>query len=204
MPVAALALALRVSVLDPDPGAARVAGEKLAVTPLGMPVAVKATAESNAGAPATVSVTVVELPCTTLAALALSVRLNPGGGVTVTWSEVVCVTPPPFAVMVMDRVPAATLRLALSVNVLEPAPGAAREAGEKLAVIPPGSPLALSATAALKLLVPFTVTLAVPAPPCTNVTGPLVLSVNPGGGATVTVTGKTLVRPPPVAVTCSG
>jgi len=202
-PTSALGLALKVKTLVPEPGAARLDGEKLAVTPLGTPLAVIATVELNAAAPVTVKVTVADVPCMMLAEVALSVRVKPGRGVTVTCIEVVWVTPPPFAVMVMDRVPNATVRPAVRVSVLVPEPGGVRIDGEKLAVIPPGRPLTLKATVALKLLVPFTVTVTAVFPPCARLAGPLVLTVNPGGGATVTVTGNTLVRPPPVAVTDS-
>lgn len=201
LPTAALALALRVRTLVPEPGAPRLAGEKLAVTPLGVPLALNATLELNAGSPAIVRVTVAEVPWVMLAEAVFSLRVKPGNGVTVTCSVVVWVTPPPFAVMVIDRVPNATVRPAVNFSVLVPEPGAPRVEGEKAAVIPPGKPLALNATAALKLFVPLTVTVTADVPPCATVAGPLALIVNPGGGATVTVTAKTLVRPPPVAVT---
>lgn len=103
--------------------------------------------------------------------------------------------------MVTDRVPNATVRPAVKVSVLEPDPGAVSVDGEKLAVMPAGSPLTLKATAELKLLVPATVTVTAVLPACAKLAEALALSVNPGGGATVTVTGKTLVRLPLVAVT---
>ena len=202
LPNAALAVALRVRVLALVPGA-RLAGEKLAVTPLGMPVALSATVAVNAGSYVSVRFTDALAPCIMLADVALSARTNAGRGVTVNCTVVVCVTLPPFAVIVIDRVPNATVKPAVSFNVAVPDPGALRDDGEKLAVMPPGSPVTLSATAALKLFVPFVVTVTDAVPPCATLAGPLVLSVRPGGGAIVTVTGKVLVRPPPVAVTVS-
>ena len=194
-------MALKVRTLVPEPGAAKLAGPKLAVIPLDRPLALSATVELNAEAPVTVRLTVALAPCVKLADAALSARVKPGRGVTVNCSVVVWVTPPPFAVMVMDRVPNATVRPAVRVSVLDADPGAVSVDGEKLAVMPPGSPLTLNATAALKLFVPATVTVTAVFPPCAKLAGALALSVNPGGGATVTVTGKTLVRLPLVAVT---
>jgi hypothetical protein len=89
LPTAALALALRVRMLVPEPGAPRLAGEKLAVTPLGVPLALNATVELNAGSPVMVRVTVVEDPWLMLAEPALSLRVKPGSGVTVTCSVAV-------------------------------------------------------------------------------------------------------------------
>lgn len=201
LPTGALALALRVRTLVPEPGAARLEGAKLAVTPLGRPLALNATAELNAEAPLTVRVTVAADPCVMLTEAALSVKVKTGRGVTVNGSAMLWVTPPPFAVIVIERVPNAAVALALRVSTLVPEPGAARLEGEKLAVTPPGRPLALKATAASKLFVPLTVSVTAAVPPCATVAGALALTVSPGGGTTVAASGKTLVRPPPVAVT---
>jgi len=202
VPVAAAGDALSVSTVDPEPGAPRLGEEKLAVTPAGMPVALNATAELNAGSPAIVSVTAALPPCGVVAVGALAVSVKPGGGVTVKASTAVRVSPPPFAVMVTERVVRGAVRLALSVSTLVPAPGAARLEGAKLAVTPVGKPLTENATGALNPLVPLTVTFAAALPACVMVSADTsVLMVNPGGGATVTDTGKVLVRPPPLAVT---
>src|SRR5581483_408126 len=63
---------------------------------------------------------------------------------------VVCVTPPPLAVTVTFDVPTAAVLLAVNVSVELPPPGAAIEAGLKLAVTPAGKPEAERATAELK------------------------------------------------------
>jgi hypothetical protein len=62
---------------------------------------------------------------------------------------VVCVTPPPVADRVMLAVPMVAALLAESVRVELPPPGAAMEAGLKLAVTPAGNPEADNATAEL-------------------------------------------------------
>src|SRR5438105_2279199 len=94
----------------------------------------------------------------------------PPAVVTVSETEVVCVTPPPVPVTVTLYVPAGVDAPAMMVIVDEPEPGAAIEVGLKLAVAPVGSPLADSATAALKP--PETVVLIVEVPevPCGMVT----------------------------------
>jgi hypothetical protein len=63
---------------------------------------------------------------------------------------VVCVTPPPVAVTVTFTVPAVAVLLAVSVSVELPLPGAAMEAGLKLAVTPEGNPDTDKETAELK------------------------------------------------------
>jgi len=57
---------------------------------------------------------------------------------------------PPVAVTVTVAVPVVAVALAVSIRVEVPLPGAANEAGLKLAVTPAGSPEADSETAALK------------------------------------------------------
>src|SRR5262245_14424767 len=86
--------------------------------------------------------------------------------VTVSETVVVCVTPPPVPVTVTLYVPAGVDAPAVMVMVDEPEPGAAIDAGLKLAVAPVGSPLAESETAELKP--PETVVLMVEVPevPC--------------------------------------
>ncbi len=74
----------------------------------------------------------------------------PPEAVTVSAMVVVCVTPPPVAVMVTLEVPVVAVLLAVSVRVELPFPGAAMDAGLKLAVTPEGNPEAESDTAALK------------------------------------------------------
>ncbi len=65
VPVAVVEATAKVMVEVPDPGAGMGVGLKLTVTPVGWPVADKATAELNPPDTATVTVDVPLLPCTT-------------------------------------------------------------------------------------------------------------------------------------------
>jgi hypothetical protein len=67
--------------------------------------------------------------------------------VTVSVTVAVCVIPPPVPVTVIVDVPAAAVEATVKVNLDEPEPGAAMEAGLKAAVTPVGSPEADNATA---------------------------------------------------------
>ena len=58
-------------------------GARLAVTPLGTPVADNATADLNPFFTALVSVIAIELPLVTLALVALDVSVKPGAGAAV-------------------------------------------------------------------------------------------------------------------------
>jgi hypothetical protein len=90
---------LRVNVLLPMPGEAMLAGTKVAVTPLGRPLADSATADWKPPAAAVFNVIVVEPRAGTvaLAALAVSVKL---GTTTVRLNDCTRVRPPPDAVIV--------------------------------------------------------------------------------------------------------
>ena len=67
-------------------------------------------------------------------------KLGDAAALMVRATVVVCVTPPPLAVMVTLAVPVVAVLLAENVNVEFPFPGAAIEAGLKLAVTPVGRP----------------------------------------------------------------
>jgi hypothetical protein len=69
---------------------------------------------------------------------------------TVRETLAVCVIPPPVAVTVTLEVPTTAVLLAVKVRVELPLPGAAIDAGLKLAVTPDGKPEADSDTAELK------------------------------------------------------
>ena len=81
---------------------------------------------------------------------------------------VVWVIPPPLAVTVIFDVPMVAVVLAVNVSVELPLPGAAMEAGLKLAVTPVGIPEAESETAELKP--PLTVVVMVVLPELPRVT----------------------------------
>ncbi len=86
----------------PDPGAAMDAGVKLTVTPVGCPVADKATAELNPPEMTTVTVDKPVSPCTvTEAGEAEMVKLGVPGAVTVKVTVVVRMRPPPEPVTVI-------------------------------------------------------------------------------------------------------
>ena len=164
VPVVAVLLAVKVSVELPLPGAAIEVGLKLAVTPVGRAETDSETAELNPPLTLVESVLLPELPWTTerLAGEALSVNVGVAAALTVRAIIMVWVTPPPVPVTVTFTVPVVAVLLAVKVRLELPAPGAAMEAGLKLAVTPEGSPETESETAALNppLTVVVTVLLA--------------------------------------------
>jgi len=192
-----------VSVLVPEPGAAMVAGAKLALMPVGSPLTEKLTAELKVALAAVVKVTLLCPPRVTVTA-ALAPRLKLGAISTVTVLLAVLMTPPPVAVIVIKYALGTTLVAALSVSVLVPEPGAAIPPGEKLAVMPLGSPLTARLMALLKVLFALVVSVRLPLFPAANVSEPeLTLKLKLGAARTVTVQPAVLVTPPPVAVMVS-
>jgi len=181
------------------------AGLKLAVTPLGRPLAERATAPLNPPAVAEVMVVVAPVPCcaVTEAGLAVSVMLGDVLEVTVSEMAVVLVTPPPVPVTVMVYAPTAALLLAVSVKVEVPDPGEAMLVGLKPAVTPAGMPLADRATALLNPPTTADVIVEVPLAPWFTVTDAgLGVSVKLGEVLAVTVSETVVVSvsPPPVPV----
>ena len=83
-----------------------------------------------------------ELPCVTDSPAGDAVTLKSGAvaALTVRATVVVWVAPPPLAVTVTFAVPVVAVLLAEKVRVELPLPGAAMEAGLKLAVTPAGNP----------------------------------------------------------------
>lgn len=161
-----------VSVKSELPAPVMEVGLKLPVTPVGIPVAVRAMAESNP------PVTLVETtakplwPCSRKPEVGETEMANVPVGAAVTVSETVAVwvMPPPVPVTVMVYVPVAVVEVTASVSVDVPEPGAAMEAGLRVAVTPVGAPVAVKAIAELKP--PETVVVSVDAPllPCTTET----------------------------------
>lgn len=104
VPVAVVDATARVNVDVPEPGAAIDVGLRVAVTPVGWPVAVRATAESK---PPETAVVIVELPlppCATETEVgeAATVKAATGAEVTVREMAAVCVmlSPEPDTVIV--------------------------------------------------------------------------------------------------------
>ena len=104
VPVAVVEATARVKVDVPDPGAAMDVGLKVAVTPVGWPLADKATAESNPPETVVVMVELPLLPCTTETEVGEAAMVKAGTGAEVTVSETVVdsVRPPPVPVSVME------------------------------------------------------------------------------------------------------
>lgn len=152
VPVVAVLLAVNVSLELPFPGAAMDVGLKLAVNPAGKPETDKLSAALNPPVAAVVIVVAAEFPCAIdrLEGEALTVKSGLAAALIVTATVVLCVTPPPEAFTVALKVPAAAAVVVENVSVELPLPGAAREAGLKLAVTPDGSPVTESETAELK------------------------------------------------------
>ena len=170
LPVEALLLALKVTVELPDPGAAIEVGLKVAVTPVGRPLAESEIAELKPPATVVVTLEVLEPPRATETEVgeAETVKLAETGAVTVSETVVVCVTPPPVPVTVMEYVPVAVVEATVRVKVEVPDPGAAIEVGLNAAVTPVGRPLADKATAASKPSTTAVVIVEAPLLPCTT------------------------------------
>ena len=149
VPATAVAATASVSVDVPEPGAAIDAGLKVAVTPVGNPLADNATAELNPPETAVVIVELPLLPCTTETAVGDADIVKAGVPAAVTVSEIVavCVMPPPAPVTVIVDVPATAVEATAIVTADDPEPGAAMDVGLKLTVTPLGWPVADNATA---------------------------------------------------------
>ena len=186
LPATVLGSALNVSALAPAPGAVTVPGEKLAVIPVGAPLALNATSELNPFATLRLTLTAAVAPNSTVDVVTPDFSVNVGGSVTVSANGTDLVTLPPTALMVMARVPVAAVGDALNVSTVDPEPGAPRLGEEKLAVTPAAMPVALNVTAELKAASPAIVRVTAAVAPCVVVAdGALAVSVKPGGGVTV-------------------
>jgi hypothetical protein len=174
------------------------------VTPLGRPLALNVTLALNPVAALTIRFTAAVAPSATLTDDAPALKVKAGGAVTVTTSAVVALMPPPAAVMVTVWLTRLAAVVAEKANTLEPEPGAAKLAGEKLAETPLGRPVALSVTGALNPFAPATLKFTAAFAPCARLTdGADALIAIVGGGTTVTANGSVLVSAPLFAVTTS-
>ena len=103
VPVAAVEATVKVNVDVPEPGAAMEEGLNAAVTPVGRPDAVRATAELKPPDTVVVRVDLPVLPCATETDVgeAASVKAGTGAEETVSETVAVCVIPPPVPLTVM-------------------------------------------------------------------------------------------------------
>ncbi len=147
-PPIALDAAFSVRTLDPFPGDAMLDGAKLAVTPLGIPVADNAIADLNPFSAAVETLTIVELPAATVAlVVAVFAVKEKLGAATVTAIEAVRARSPPLPVMVTEAVPATAFAAAAKVTVTGAV--AVNVDEENFMVTPAGAPLADKETAEL-------------------------------------------------------
>src|SRR5262245_36487138 len=125
------------------------AGLKLAVTPAGKPPALNATLAVNPPLRVIVIALVSLAPrlIVKLVGFAAREQTGVGGAITVGLIVIVCVSPPPVPVMVTGNTPSVAVAEAVKVTVLLVP---VVEAGLKLAVTPPGNPLALNDTLPVK------------------------------------------------------
>jgi len=191
-PIAAVLVAFRVSALLVPVAEA---GLKVAVTPLGNPLALKSTLPVKP--PVRVIVIVLVPPAPRLIARlpGLAESVNPGCG-TVRLIVVVRVRLPPTPVMVTVAEPKAAVLEAASVRVLLPP---VVEVGLKLAVTPLGNPLALKVTLLVKMARLIVIVLVPFAPRITVRLPGFAESVKSGVTGTVTVRANVVERvsPPP-------
>ncbi len=162
VPVAAVTLAVRVSVLLLVAGL----GLNAAVTPLGKPDAERVTLPLKPFDGVMLIVLVPWLPCTMLTLLGLADSVKFGAGVTVRLIVVVCVKLPDVPVIVTVAVPVAAVALAVKVSVLVDVAGF----GLNAAVTPLGRPDAERVTLPLKPFDGVMVIVLVPWLPCVMVT----------------------------------
>jgi hypothetical protein len=160
-PVVAVLVAVSVSTLE----VAEDVGLKAAVTPLGMPEAVKATLPVNPPTSVTVMVSVPLLPCLTVRedADGLSVKPVVTLALTVRAMVVVAVVLPEVPVTVtVTGPPVVAVLLAVSVSTLE----LVEDVGLKAAVTPLGIPEVVNVTLPLKPSTSVTVMVSVAVLPC--------------------------------------
>jgi hypothetical protein len=148
VPAGVLPVVVTVNVEVPAP--VTVPGEKLAVAPVGNPLALSVTTPPNPFNDPMLAVYVVAFPAITVRVLGVTEIVKSGGGgcvFTTKLTVVLCVKLPLTPVIVSVDVPTGVLPLVVTVNVELPVP--VTVAGEKLAVAPAGNPLALSVTTPL-------------------------------------------------------
>jgi len=198
LPVPVVVATAMVMVTGPLPGIGIGFSLKLTVTPVGAPVAVNVTAESNVWETALVIVEVPLEPCATETDVGEAVRVKVPGGVTIKLKVAVCVMPLPDPLTVMVYVPGVTLAVVTKVSVESPEPGAGEVMGLKVAVTPVGTE-ADHVIAASHPPERTAATVVLPLPPCWTVTEPgEILMLKFGVGPDVLE--RTLSRPTPLGL----
>jgi hypothetical protein len=195
-PAAAVEAAVNLSTLTAVP--LMLVGEKAAVTPLGRPAIVSATAELNPFCGVAKTFTDVELPAMTGNDVSDDASAKLGVAIT-SDSVTVCLRDPLVAVMVtVDELPTAVVA-AVNLRALTPVPMIA--AGVKVAVTPVGKPETANATVELNPFCGVTVRFTEPEAPGAKLSE-VALADNPKFGAvTTTGTATVAVCPPPLPVT---
>lgn len=158
-PAVAVELAARVSVLV----AVAELGEKVAVTPVGRPVAESATEPVKPFCGVTLMVVVPLPPCATVSEVGeeASVKLAVADAATVTVTVVLAVKLPDVPLIVTVEAPGEAVEPAVSVSV----PVLVVGFGEKVAVTPVGRPVAEKVTEPVKPFSGVTAIVVVPLPP---------------------------------------
>ena len=153
VPAVAELPAVSVNTLDPDVGLV----PKLAVTPLGRPVATRDTLPVKPLAPETVIVSVALLPCVTDKAGAMGASVKLGAALTVRLIVVEALKVPDVPLIVTVTVPVIAVLPAVNVIPLDPVVGLVA----KFAVTPLGKPVAPKVTPPVNPLAPVTVIVSV-------------------------------------------
>jgi MinD-like ATPase involved in chromosome partitioning or flagellar assembly len=154
-----------VKVEEPEPGAAIDAGLKLAVAPAGKPEAESDTTELKLPDIVVVIVVAPEPPAVTARLDGVEVIAKSAVAPTVKLIVAEWVLPPPEPLTTTLYVPGAAVAPTEIVKVEAPEPGAAIDAGLKLAVAPAGKPEVETETAELKLPDTVVVIVVAPEPP---------------------------------------
>jgi hypothetical protein len=162
------AVSVRTEVAVPFAGGVTGLVPKVAVTPLGKPLALSVVAELNPPVLVIVIVLVPLLPCVTVneAGDALTLKFGVAAEFTVSETVVVAVRLPDVPVIVTVAVPVVAVLLAVRVKVLVEVVGLV----PNVAVTPLGKPEAASVTLPVNPPTSVTVMVLVPLPPCVTVT----------------------------------
>ena len=165
-PVAAALLAVTVRPVDPVVGFVA----KVAVTPLGKPVAARVTLPVKAFAPVTLTVSMALPPGVREMVFAVGASVKLGAGLTVSAIVVEAVMVPEVPVIVSVTAPVVAVVLAIKVRPLEPPVGFVAN----IMVTPLGKPVTARLTLPVKPLTPATLMVSMALPPTVRETAAVV------------------------------